>query len=65
MELTTYEISIKYGISTSHLRRLLARKIINGRKAEITSKSVVWLVQEDSMKKYLRKERKPGPKAKN
>ena len=64
MLLTTYETSQKYNISTSHLRRLLAAETIKGRQAAITPKRIVWLVDERSLKSYLKKDRKPGPKAK-
>ena len=63
MFITTYEASIKHGLSTSHLRRLLANGIIQGRQASITSKSLVWLVEEKSLRRYLKKDRTPGPKA--
>lgn len=64
MLLTTFETSQKYNVSTSHLRRLLASKTIKGRQAAITPKRVVWLVDELSIKSYLKKDRKPGPKKK-
>jgi len=64
MEFTTYEASEKSGLSTSHLRRLLAKKTIKGRLAKITSKSKVWLVNDKSLQKYIGSLRKPGPKKK-
>jgi len=62
MEFTTYEASEKSGLSTSHLRRLLAKNIIKGRLAKITTKSMVWLVNDKSLQKYIGTFRKPGPK---
>jgi len=62
MELTTYEASEKSGLSTSHLRRILAKNIIKGRLAKITTKSTIWLINDMSLKKYVGSVRKPGPK---
>ena len=62
MEFTTYEASEKSGLSTSHLRRLLAKSLIKGRLAKITTKSMVWLVDGKSLHKYIGSQRKPGPK---
>lgn len=64
MEFTTYEASEKSGLSTSHLRRLLAKNIIKGRLARITTKSMVWLVNDKSLQKYIGSLRRPGPKIK-
>lgn len=60
MNITTWEAYQKYGLSTSYLRRLLARGVIKGREAPITSQRKVWLVDESSLKKYLQKKRRPG-----
>jgi hypothetical protein len=64
MELTTYEASEESGLSTSHLRRLLAKNAIKGRLAKITTKSGIWLIDNKSLLKYIGSQRKPGPKRK-
>ena len=62
MLITTWEAHKKYKLSTGYLRSLLAAKKITGRKAPITSRRYVWLVDEPTLKKFLKTERKPGPK---
>jgi hypothetical protein len=64
MEITTFEASENFGLSTSHLRRLLSNKTIKGRLAKITPKSMIWLVEEKSIQNYIKTNRKPGPKKK-
>jgi len=64
MEITTYEASQKYKFTTRHLRHLLETKVIKGRQVRMTSLKSIWLIEESSLKKYLNKERKTGPKAK-
>ena len=64
MQLTTLEASKKSGLSMSHLRLLLGEGKIKGRQAQLTSVRNIWLVDEKSLKSYLKKDRKPGPKAK-
>jgi len=60
--LTTLEASEKYGISTRHLRYLLDKGHIKGRSARISTRSVVWLIDEKSLKKYPYGKVKPGRK---
>lgn len=63
MELTTYEASQKYGLSQGYLRLLLGKKVLKARQIRITRKVAIWLINEDSLKKFLRRPRiKPGPK---
>lgn len=62
MYITTWEAHKKYGLSTQHIRRLLAKKVLKGRPAPITSRSKIWLLDEGSLKKYLKTDRKPGRK---
>lgn len=63
--LTTYEAFEKYNMSSSHLRRLMAKGVIKGREAKLTPKRYIWLIDESSLKKYLSSERKVGrPKSK-
>lgn len=58
--LTTLEASQKYGLSTRYLRVLLAEGRIKGRQAKISQRSLVWLIDESSLKKYLSKDRPVG-----
>ncbi len=60
--LTTLEAANKYDLSTGYIRQLLIDKTIKGRRAPISKKNIVWLVDEPSLKKYLSKDRTPGPK---
>jgi len=62
MDITTWEAHKKYGFSTSYLRALLAKKALKGRQAPITSRRTVWLLDEESLKKFLKKDRKRGRK---
>ncbi|HBG62180.1 MAG TPA: DNA-binding protein [Candidatus Omnitrophica bacterium] len=62
MLLTTFEASEKHGVSMSHLRLLMRTGKIKGREANITSNRTVWLIEESSLIKYLKTDRKPGPK---
>lgn len=63
MLITTWEAHKKYGLSTGYLRRLLARKVIKGRVAPITSRRKVWLLDERSLQKFLKTDRRPGRKS--
>ena len=63
MLITTWEAHKKYGLSTAHLRRLMIQKVLKGRQAPITSRRKVWLLDEDSLEKYLKTDRKPGRKS--
>ncbi|MFA5166975.1 MAG: hypothetical protein WC530_00435 [Candidatus Omnitrophota bacterium] len=60
--LTTPEAANKYGLSTGYIRHLLINKVIKGRQAILSRKNTVWLIDEPSLKKYLAKDRTPGPK---
>jgi len=60
MELTTYEASKKYKLSTGYLRLLLGEGRIKGRQARIKENTSVWLLDETSLKAFLGTERKPG-----
>jgi len=64
MELSTYEASKKYNLSTGYLRLLLGKKSLKGRQIQTTAKTFVWLIDEASLKKFLKKDRRPGPKIK-
>ena len=65
MEITTFEASEKYGISKGYLRLLLGKGQIKGRQAGINAARAIWLIDEKSLKQFLKKERRPGPKKKN
>lgn len=58
--LTTLEASQKYALSTRYLRVLLASGRINGRQAQISKKSSIWLIEEKSLESFLKTERKVG-----
>lgn len=64
MEISTYEASMKFNLSTGYLRLLLGKKSIKGRQIQTTTKTFVWLINESSLKKFLKKDRRPGPKIK-
>jgi hypothetical protein len=56
---TTMEASKKYSLSDSYLRRLIAQGKVRGQKTIRT-----WLVDVPSLLKFLKTERRPGPKPK-
>jgi hypothetical protein len=60
--ITAFEASQKYGFSLGHLRLLMRNGKLKGRLARINTKGTIWLIDESSLKKYLSKERRPGPK---
>lgn len=62
--LTTLEASNKYKVGTRHLRYLLTHELIQGRQAVISSRNKIWLIDETSLKEYLSRKRKRGPKPK-
>lgn len=62
MLITTWEASEIYNLSTSHLRLLLSKDKIKGRQARVTPNRSVWLIEESSLKKYIKSKPKPGPK---
>jgi len=62
MGLSTWEASQKYKLSSSYLRKLLAKKALKGKEVPISAKRKIWLINEASLKKFLRTVRKPGPK---
>ncbi len=64
MLITTWEAAQRYPISLSHLRLLLRTGKVKGREANITGTKIIWLLEESSLKHYLKKERRPGPKSK-
>ncbi|GHO78430.1 hypothetical protein KSD_62010 [Ktedonobacter sp. SOSP1-85] len=55
--ITTPDASMRSGLSTTHLARLLRNGTLEGKKLGND-----WLVYTDSLEKYLAKPRKPGPK---
>lgn len=58
-EITTKEASEKYGLTPQHLWLLAKKGLVKGRKSGGT-----WLLDETSLKRYLARPRKPGPKPK-
>ncbi len=57
--LTTIEASQRYGLTTRHLRHLITHGTIRARRS-----GLVWLIDEQSLQRYLATDRKPGPKPK-
>ncbi|WP_157465342.1 helix-turn-helix domain-containing protein [Deinococcus apachensis] len=49
------------GLTPQHLRRLVKTAKVQGRQ---TGENGVWLVDEESLRNYLRQQRRPGPKPK-
>lgn len=60
--LTVYEAKEKHGISTGYLRVLLGKGSVKGELAKVTHKREIWLVDEASLKAFLKTPRTPGPK---
>jgi hypothetical protein len=64
-QLTTYEASIKYDISTRHLRHLLEeKKLLEGQRHKISATKEIWILEESSIIHYLKNRPKPGPRPK-
>jgi len=57
--LTTVEAGQRYGFSTGYLRYLMGKGILKGRRS-----GVIWLIEEESLKRFIKTVRKPGPKPK-
>jgi len=63
--LTTLEAANKYKLSTRYLRVLLAAGRISGRLAVVSKRTTLWLIEEPSLRKFLKTNRKVGrPKKK-
>jgi len=58
--ITTYEASSKYCLTGSYFRRLMREGKLKGREADVTASRTMWLIDEDSIKKYLANAPKPG-----
>jgi len=55
--LTASEAATKYGLTSQHIRHLAKEKLIHGRSA-----NGVWLIDENSLRRYLAAKPKPGRK---
>lgn len=55
--LTTTEASQRSGLSVVHLRYLMRHGALKGRRS-----GLVWLIEQESLERYLKTKRKPGPK---
>ena len=55
--LTTKQASEIYGLSDSHIRRLLEQEKLSGEKFGRD-----WLIRDSAMERYMRNRPKPGPK---
>jgi hypothetical protein len=62
MLLTAYEVSQKYGLSIQHVRLLMRKKVLSGRGAQLNKTRIVWLIDEDSVKRYKATKPRPGRK---
>jgi len=62
--LSTFEAGRKYDLSMSYLRLLVSNGVLKAEPLKVTQKRVVWLIRESSLKAFLSKKRKPGPKPK-
>ncbi len=61
--LTTYEASLKYHISTRHLRHLIQdKKLIKAAMIRTSKSKQIFLIDEGSLRKYMRNRPKPGRK---
>ena len=58
--LTTLEASEKYQLSARYVRVLLAEERIKGRQAKISKSRFIWLIDEPSLKKYLKQDHPVG-----
>ena len=63
--LTTYEASRKFKLSMGYLRLLIGKGILKAESVKVTSKRVIWLIDEASLKAFLKTPRTPGPKPKS
>jgi hypothetical protein len=64
-QLSTYEASLKYGISTRHFRHLLEeKKLLEGQRHKISESKEIWIIEESSIIRYLKNRPKPGPRPK-
>ncbi len=55
--ISTAEAATRAGLSPAHIRDLMVRGVLKGRKFGNS-----WAVDDRSLDAYLKKERKPGPK---
>jgi len=58
--LTTYEAAEKYRVPIRTLRQWLKNKAITRRFAKISKSRSIYLIDEVSLKKYLKNRPKPG-----
>ena len=62
--LSTYEAGRKFNLSQSYLRHLITKDTLKAESVKITSKRIIWLISEVSLKAFLKTPRSPGPKPK-
>ena len=60
--LSTYEASKVYSYSTAHLRRLLEYDVLQGCRIPISDSRIVWMLREDSLRKYIAINQRKGKK---
>ena len=62
--LSTYEAGRKFDLSPSYLRHLINKGTLKAESVKVTDKRIIWLIDEASLKAFLKLPRTPGPKPK-
>ena len=60
--LSTYEAGRKYNLSQSYLRHLIAKDTLKAEGVRVSRERIIWLIDEASLKAFLKTPRTPGPK---
>ena len=60
--LSTYEAGRKFDLSQSYLRHLISKGTLKAESIKVTDKRIIWLINEPSLKAFLKTPRTPGPK---
>lgn len=64
--LTTYEASIKYGVTTGYIRQIMASQKVIGNSAQISESRFIYLIDSKSLEEFMKNRPKPGrPSKKN
>lgn len=62
--LSTFEAGQKFKLSMSYLRHLIAKGSLKAEPVKVTSKRIIWLIEESSLTTFIKTPRIPGPKPK-
>ena len=62
--LSTYEAGRKFDLSQSYFRHLIAKGTLKAEAVKVSGKRIIWLIDEASLKAFLKTPRKRGPKPK-